>query len=74
MVSLYPTIKQRSERMKDQAVLMYVKDGTLYPVALSEEQQYMLQLTVKLFSPLTIVQDQPQGSAVNLMKTGGNKA
>ncbi|KHE73170.1 hypothetical protein [Halobacillus sp. BBL2006] len=53
--------------MKDQAVLMYVKDETLYPVALTEEQQYMLQMTVKLFSPLTIVQDHPQGKACNLL-------
>ncbi|SDO80025.1 hypothetical protein [Halobacillus aidingensis] len=52
--------------MKDQAVLMYVKNGELYPVALTEEQHYMLQSTLRFFSPLQIV-DEPQGKAVNLL-------
>ncbi|MEF3309497.1 hypothetical protein PV433_11390 [Paenibacillus sp. GYB004] len=53
--------------MKDQPVLFYCKDGVLYPVALTEEQQNLFVLTVTLLSPLTVVFDQPQGSAVNLL-------
>ncbi|SEH77995.1 hypothetical protein SAMN05192559_10475 [Halobacillus karajensis] len=52
--------------MKDQVVLMYVKNDTLYPVALTEEQHHMLQSTLRFFNPLTIVQSEPQGQVVNL--------
>ena len=54
--------------MKDGVVLMYCKDGVLYPVALTEEQNNMLQITASLFSPLKVVKDKPQGQAVNLLK------
>ncbi|WP_339188383.1 hypothetical protein MKX33_00655 [Paenibacillus sp. FSL R5-0490] len=53
--------------MKDQAVLFYAMKGVLYPVALSEEQSTMLQMLVKVFEPLPVVQSHPQGQAINLV-------
>jgi hypothetical protein len=53
--------------VKDGAVLMYMKDNVLYPVAMSEEQWTMLQMTANIFAPLKVVFDKPQGKAVNLM-------
>jgi hypothetical protein len=52
--------------MKDGVALMYIKNGVLYPVALTQEQYDILQFTAKLFEPLKII-DQPQGKAVNLL-------
>ncbi|WP_180228237.1 hypothetical protein [Bacillus thuringiensis] len=54
--------------MKDGVVLMYCKDGVLYPVALTNEQNEMLQMTSMLFQPLKVVFDKPQGQAINLME------
>ncbi|MDA2525869.1 hypothetical protein PDQ24_28970 [Bacillus cereus] len=54
--------------MKDGVVLMYCKDGVLYPVALTNEQNEMLQMSAMLFQPLKVVFDKPQGQAVNLIK------
>jgi hypothetical protein len=53
--------------MKDGVVLMYMKDGILYPVALTEDQNFTLQFTARLFNPLKVVFDEPQGKAVNLV-------
>ncbi|MFC3768309.1 hypothetical protein [Paenibacillus sp. GCM10012303] len=53
--------------MKDQPVLFYCKDGVLYPVALTEEHQRLFEMLVSTLSPLRVVFDQPQGSAVNLL-------
>jgi len=52
--------------MKDGVVLMYCKDGVLFPVSLTEEQNNMLQMTATLLSPLKVISDRPQGTAVNL--------
>ncbi|WP_176542227.1 hypothetical protein [Bacillus sp. AFS075034] len=54
--------------MKDGVVLMYCKDGVLYPVALTNEQNEMLQMTSMLFQPLKVVFDKPQGQAINLLE------
>ncbi|MBK5492228.1 hypothetical protein [Bacillus sp. TH13] len=54
--------------MKDGVILMYCKDGVLYPVALTNEQYEMLQMSSMLFQPLKVVFDKPQGQAVNLIK------
>lgn len=54
--------------MKDGVVLMYCKDGVLYPVALTNEQNEMLQMSSMLFQPLKVVFDKPQGQSVNLIK------
>lgn len=53
--------------MKDGVFLMYMKDGVVYPVALSDREFDLLQLLVKPFEPLTIAKDQPQGKAINLL-------
>jgi hypothetical protein len=55
--------------LKDGIVLFYCKDGVLYPVALTEEQQWTLEMTAKLLSPIKVVFDKPQGQAINLVKT-----
>ena len=47
---------------------MYCKDGVLYPVALTNEQNEMLQMSSMLFQPLKVVFDKPQGQAINLME------
>jgi hypothetical protein len=54
--------------MKDGVALLYINDGILYPVALTEEQNDTLQFTVRLLGPLSVVMDQPQGTAINLIK------
>ncbi|WP_180235729.1 hypothetical protein [Bacillus toyonensis] len=54
--------------MEDGVVLMYCKDGVLYPVALTNEQNEMLQMSAMLFQPLKVVFDKPQGQAINLIK------
>ncbi|MED1403831.1 hypothetical protein P4U07_13515 [Bacillus mycoides] len=54
--------------MKDGVVLMYCKDGALYPVALTNEQNEMLQMSSMLFQPLKVVFDKPQGQAINLLE------
>ncbi|WP_042165561.1 hypothetical protein [Paenibacillus gorillae] len=57
-----------SEALKDGPVLFYNKGGMLYPVALDQESQQILEITCRLFSPLTIVADRPQGKAINLLE------
>jgi len=47
--------------------IFYIKDGQLYPVAISEEQHNMLQIMI----PATLgkkiqVLDKPQGELINL--------
>lgn len=54
--------------MKDGIVLFYNMGGTLYPVALTQQQQQILEITAGLFSPLTVVKDQPIGKVVNLLE------
>ncbi|MEB9422715.1 hypothetical protein P4I85_15095 [Bacillus cereus] len=54
--------------MKDGVILMYCKDGVLYPVALTNEQNEMLQMSAMMFQPLKVVFDKPQGQAINLME------
>lgn len=54
--------------MQDGFILMYVKDNTIYPVAMSKEQYEMLHILIPNMMPgtLSIVKDRPQGEAVNL--------
>ncbi|PEW60465.1 hypothetical protein CN448_30850 [Bacillus cereus] len=54
--------------MKDGVILMYCKDGVLYPVVLTSEQNEMLQFSSMMFQPLKVVFDKPQGQAINLME------
>jgi hypothetical protein len=52
--------------VEDGVALMYIKDGVLYPLALTQEQYDILQFTARLFEPLKII-NQPQGKAINLL-------
>jgi hypothetical protein len=55
--------------MKDGLVLMYVKDNTIYPVALTQEQLYTFEMIQQLLpQPLRVISDKPLGKAVNLVK------
>ncbi|MGU3373229.1 hypothetical protein [Bacillus mycoides] len=54
--------------MKGGVVLMYCKDGVLYPVAVTNEQNEMLQMSSMIFQALKVVFDKPQGQAINLME------
>jgi len=49
--------------IKDGLILMYVKDGKVYPVALSEEKRDLLQHICKVFEPTSVV-DYSIGEAV----------
>ncbi|WP_215589204.1 hypothetical protein [Bacillus mycoides] len=53
--------------MKDQLILMYCKDGVVYPVALTEEQQRLLPLLGKTLGKIHVMGDKPQGQAINLL-------
>ncbi|MGX5629062.1 hypothetical protein [Bacillus thuringiensis] len=59
--------------MKDGVVLMYCKDRVLYPVALTNGQNEMLQFSAQLFEPLKVVFDKPQGQAINLLEGKQNE-
>lgn len=49
-------------------VLMYVKDSILYPVGLTNEEFDLLQELGRVFEPIKVILDQPQGKATNLKK------
>lgn len=57
--------------MKDGIVLMYCKDNILYPVALTLEQDAMIQMIVPATLGTVKVIDAPQGSVVDLKAKGG---
>ena len=59
--------------MKDGLILMYVKDGIVYPVALTQEQTDTFEFVQALIPPpIRAISDKPQGEAVNLI-IGKNK-
>ena len=47
--------------------IFYIKDGQLYPVAISEEQHQMLQMMIPatLGNDIKVI-DRPQGELINL--------
>lgn len=54
--------------MKNGLILMYVKEGEVYPVALTEEQYEMLQLMGgSILNGKIRLINEPQGKAVNLL-------
>lgn len=59
--------------MKDGVVLFYCKDETLYPIGLTEEQHELLQITARLFAPLKVAFERPQGKVVNLTASRGER-
>lgn len=42
------------KKVQDGAYLMYVKDGKMYPVALTESQHTLLQGLCRVFEPLKL--------------------
>ena len=59
--------------MQDGLILMYVKDDTVYPVAITQEQYDMLQIVVPgavLDGKINLI-DKPQGQAINLIEKEG---
>ncbi|WP_017726746.1 hypothetical protein [Halalkalibacterium ligniniphilum] len=52
--------------MKDQLGLFYVKDGVSYPVALTEEQKSIFNLTMAAIGPIKVIENKPMGIAVRL--------
>lgn len=66
-VGLYENIRKgKGENMQDGLVLMYMKDGVLYPVGLTNEEFKLLQDLGRVFEPLAVIFDRPQGKAINL--------
>jgi len=59
---------RKGELMKDGLILMYVKDGVIYPVAMSNDEYDMLQIVGSaIFEDKKInIINKPQGTAVNL--------
>lgn len=58
--------------MGDGLILMYVKNGTLYPIAMTQEQHDLLQFVVPtaiLNGKVKVIADKPQGKAINLIST-----
>ncbi|HZK52635.1 MAG TPA: hypothetical protein VFC84_00305 [Desulfosporosinus sp.] len=53
--------------MKDGLVLFYVKDGTILPVALTQEQSDTFDMLMGIMPGTIRVIDKPQGTAINLM-------
>jgi hypothetical protein len=56
--------------MEDGLILMYVKNDTLYPIAITQEQHDLLQLvapTAIFNGKVKVITDKPQGKAINLI-------
>ncbi|HEY8805699.1 MAG TPA: hypothetical protein VIM42_11460 [Clostridium sp.] len=54
--------------MKDGLALFYIKDDTLYPVAMTKEQVDVFEMLQGLIpGKLRVCSDKPQGSAINLI-------
>lgn len=52
--------------MEDGVVLMYIKDGVMYPVGMTDEEMSMLNIVCKMFQPIKVDFKHPQGNAINL--------
>ena len=59
-----------SDGKSDGVALMYVKNGIVYPVALTQEQAESLDILVgvALGGTLTVIEDKPQGEIISLRK------
>lgn len=62
-------MRNMSDGEKDGFVLMYCKDGVIYPVALSDSDLQMLDLTIgmSLGGKVTLIKDKPQGNVTKLL-------
>ena len=55
--------------MKDGLALFYIKDNTLYPVMMTQEQLDVFEMIQTLLpQPIRVAYDKPQGKAINLIK------
>lgn len=55
--------------MKDQPVLMYVKDNTLYPMALNKEQEEMFDFYMHIMpGKMVYIKDRPIGQVIEKPK------
>lgn len=54
--------------MQDGLVLMYVKNDILYPVGLTKKEIDLLQDLGRVFEPIKVIFDHPQGKATNLKR------
>lgn len=54
--------------IKDGLVLMYVLDGTLYPVGLTKEQAQLFLIAISALDTLHVMTSHPQGKAANLLE------
>jgi len=56
------------KKVKDGLALFYIKDDTLYPVAMTKEQVDVFEMLQGLIpGKLRVCSDKPQGSAINLI-------
>ncbi|MED1953958.1 hypothetical protein [Brevibacillus centrosporus] len=53
-------------KIKDGLVLFYVKDGTVYPVALSEDQKQTFDMLMNIMPQPIRAVNTPIGKAINL--------
>ena len=61
-------MKNLSDGIKDGIVIMYCKDGTIYPVGLKQEQLEILDLSIGMFLEKLTIINKPLGKVSNLMK------
>lgn len=52
----------------DGLMLAYVKDGVVYPIALSEENLEMLDLTIGMMLKEITLINKPMGKVISLLK------
>ena len=62
-------MKNMSDGINDGIVIMYCKNGTIYPVGLKQEQLKMLDLSIGIcFQGSLNVINKPIGNIINLKK------
>jgi len=67
---IYRDMNKMSDGKSDGIILMYVKDGVVYPVGLTKSQLEMLNLAIGigLNGRLTVFEDKPIGAVVDLTR------
>jgi hypothetical protein len=56
-----------SDGKTDGIVIMYCQDGVIYPIALTEDQMQLLDITVgmALGNKVSLIKNKAQGNAIN---------
>ena len=58
-----------SDGKSDGIVIMYVKDGVVYPVALKKDQIEFIDFSIgMMFGKLSVITDHPQGKIKDLLE------